>query len=113
MTPSGLFSARYVRFFDVVMRNPSTLMTAVSGSTRMPCSRTFLPSTSTRPWSIRTSHARRLPTPAVAMTFCKRMACFSYWSASDIAADRLEVLGVEVEGVELRQVRRQLGQLVQ
>src|SRR6478735_1115306 len=100
------------------MRRPSTLMTAVSGSTRMPCSRTFLPSTSTRPLSIRISHARRLPTPAVAMTFCRRIACFSYCSVlglslSDIATDRLQVLGIEVEGVEVGEIGGELGELVE
>src|SRR6478735_2589314 len=100
------------------MRRPSTLMTAVSGSTRMPCSRTFLPSTSTRPLSIRISHARRLPTPAVAMTFCRRMACFSYCSVrglslSDIATDRLQVLGIEIEGVELGEIGGELRELVE
>src|SRR5579875_2596905 len=51
---------------------PSTCMTAAAVSTRMPCVRTRLPSTVTRPWSMSSSHARRDPTPAAASTFCRR-----------------------------------------
>ena len=46
-------------------------MAAVDGSTRRPRTATS-PSTVTRPSSIRSSHARRLPNPARARTFWRR-----------------------------------------
>src|SRR5687767_11580816 len=50
---------------------PSTMMRAVSGSTRMPSS-AGAPSTETLPPAISSSHARREPNPARASTFCSR-----------------------------------------
>src|SRR5882757_486547 len=47
-------------------------MTALTGSTRVPNSRTTLPSTLTRPSAISSSAARRLATPALDSTFCSR-----------------------------------------
>src|SRR5258705_9357 len=55
------------------MRLPSTLMIWWSGSTLAPYRRTISPSTSTRPSPISSSQRRRLPTPAAASTFCRRM----------------------------------------
>ncbi len=56
------------------MRIPSTWTIADFGSTRMPWTRTCLPSTSTRPSSMSCSQARRLPSPAAASTCCSRIA---------------------------------------
>src|SRR5688572_13692760 len=100
-TPVGLFRARYTWPLSVVvMRDPSTLMTAVAGSTRVPSVRTTWPSTSTRPAAISASLARRLPTPAAASTFCSRTPSSG-------------ILGVTfLDGVGVGQVRRQRRQLV-
>src|SRR5271166_1080585 len=50
---------------------PSTVTATVAGSMRWPRWATS-PSTRTRPWSISSSHTRRLPKPARARTFCRR-----------------------------------------
>ena len=53
------------------MRAPSTSMASTSGSARVPSVATS-PLTVTRPAAISSSHARRLPSPAWASTFCSR-----------------------------------------
>ena len=71
-TPRGLFSARYTRSSRTLITSPSTRMTAVAGSTRVPIAATRRPSTETRPAAISSSQARREPSPAAASTFCSR-----------------------------------------
>src|SRR5689334_2357809 len=56
------------------MRLPSTRMTSVSGSTRAPITSMISPFTSTRPFAIMSSQRRRLPSPACARTFCRRIS---------------------------------------
>jgi hypothetical protein len=59
-TPAGLFSEK--NWYDCVATvRPSTLTSSFSGSTRLPCSRTTSPLTSTRACSISSSQARRDP----------------------------------------------------
>src|SRR5690242_12730813 len=69
----------------------------------MPCSVTTWPSTLTRPCSISSSHLRRDPMPAAASTFCSRMPY-----------GRSGLIDVEtIQGVEVRQQRREGGQVVE
>ena len=65
---------------DLASRSPSTWITAAAGSTLSPSCATR-PSTVTRRRKIRSSQARREPTPAAASTFCRRSAP-SYTGAS-------------------------------
>src|SRR4051794_11595712 len=81
-------------------RTPSTWITALTGSTRVPNSRTTLPSTLTRPSAIRSSAARRLATPALDSTFCSRTP-----SGSDIV-DRIHFGQEGSDGRQVRQGRK-------
>src|SRR5262245_51210562 len=96
-TPRGLLKARYTMSSRTTTRTSSTWMTTVSGSTRRPNSVTTAPSTLTRPWAMRSSAARREATPARDRTFCSRTP-----SGSEF-----------VNGVHLRQQRRDRGQILQ
>ena len=73
------------------IREPSTRTTSESGSTRIPCSVTSRPFTSTRPSLISCSAARRDATPAAASTFCRRTPSqpLSLLSLLDRPFDRL------------------------
>src|SRR6187397_561950 len=72
-------------------------MTSCSGSTRRPCTATS-PFTRTRRASIRSSHTRRLPSPAWASTFWRRMPSPSPASGTGLLL--VEVV-VEIDLVEV------------
>ena len=72
-TPPGLFKAITIKPAAAAIGSPSTVIKSIAGFTRLPCSLTLIPLTATRPCSISSSQDLRLPTPAAARTFCKRI----------------------------------------
>src|ERR1700728_3064295 len=95
------------------MRLPSTLMICCAGSTLAPNRRTIWPSTSTRPSPISSSQCLRLPSPAAASTFCRRIPSGPSGSIRVSVPSSSSWLIVLLILDILGQERRELGQLVQ
>src|SRR6476620_5932178 len=96
-------------------------MTAVWGSTLVPSRVTTSPSTTTTPASISSSHLRREATPDCASSFWRRISpSSSSWRPESVTPTSCRGGLVQQVGgqlvhqvVHVREVRRQLGQLVE